>query len=242
MSSPIFPKDSYEDEELTAEEAAAMHAADALRPSAEEVEDLVQRVTERGKQEAKPEPIKPEDVHAEMGAASPMVDDLGSAVNQLFAGSGLPEVKLNEQEKDRFFMAALEDKPFELDVLLRGGKMKLRFTTLTICQRQMAMLYAQTESKGGMEMFMPAIQHVHILFQLKSINGMAKWMAPHVDAASPSVATIEEIRAAIDKDIRPMNEMHWSAILSAWRVFEAKCILAQKGITDENFWHPATGA
>lgn len=231
--------DDEEDEELTGDEAAA---ARALRPSEEEIENLVSRVAERAKGELPPPPVTPEDIHAEMGPASPLVDDLGSAVNRLFDNSGLPSVTLTDAEKDLFFNAALHNKQFELEIPLRGGTMKIRFKTLTIAERAAAMHYAERASSGGVYLMLPAIQQAHLLLHTVAINGVAPWEAPTIDPELPVGSTFDAMSSAVAKHMASMNEMRWAALLTAWRIFEAKCILAQKGISDENFWQPAVAA
>lgn len=195
--------------------------------------------------ESEPYPT-PEDL---MGVANPKLDTLVTQMDRLLRDTGLPSVELTEDEKDEFCNAVMEDRAFRCKLtfpLRKGLMLSTEWRSLKLYEREAAYqasyeLTPNTPNVGINQLeLITNLQRVHVLLQLQAVNGRSPWSSELKIEVTQDVRTAGKTLAEFARTcLRDMSEVRWSTLLTAWKMFEAKFILAQGHANDPNFWQPA---
>jgi len=159
------------------------------------------------------------------------------------------EVKVDEEERERFVRAALHDAPMWFDAQIDGVGATVRVVIppdsfSTAVARALDFWDKDTlDTKSNMQWYL-AFQQVHAWFQIREINGLpTPWAEEHFPEGEPHMSL-----SAIRKFIRypanfdmffTMSPVRWRMITEAMRIAELKYKMCMDAGHDRDFFTSA---
>lgn len=162
--------------------------------------------------------------------ASPFMDPLQPSIKA--------KVELTAEDKENFFKAFLADRPYVEDILLFGGKVRLKLATMTLQQNtDVFRQIAHDQDKGiakTEDTYFIKVTLYRFSQSLMELDG--KVFCPEISAASHSEkegVTYVKVRAeTLEK--WPLYKL--GVILEAFKEFEQKVLALSQAALSKDFW------
>jgi hypothetical protein len=167
------------------------------------------------------EEVKP----AEPAVKTPRVDPLAEI-----------KKKLTDEEKERFFKAFLSDQPFEDEVVVFHGKLKIKFHTLNVAQNNAVLTQQRYDLEAGMvrtdDSYVIQVIQYRLAASLISINDEP--FCPSIDESTPTEKNTTYLMERVE-EMKKWQMFKLSNITDAFNGFEVKVVALTEESFKENF-------
>lgn len=152
------------------------------------------------------------------------------------------KVDVNETERALFVKSLLNDQPFTLTIELYNGQLQVEIRSRTVHEQRRIFDVLNLDRKDkvydpeDMAYTITRLQQSCLVLMVRRINGQL-----FSEAAIPDTASVEEARKVLHpalEKLSSMNQIRWTGLLNAMRVFESKCAKLCTEAANPDFWKP----
>ena len=196
--------------------------------------------------EPEPEEAKKDD-RVETSVAEPFTpktENLNDFLAWTFKADGIPDVSVDDLEKNIFFKALLNETSFELDIqfeLIEPYSVAVRGLNAFEQKLIAAALKIDTDEKQieGMHGFATLMQQYCLLYQVLRVNNKP---FDNIETDKNSTWTFKEhvdyLRARMRNTVDKLPTYKLMLLIKAVIIFEIKQKLLHDGLVNRNFWKP----
>jgi len=161
----------------------------------------------------------------------------------VFTSPDEASVSVEQEEKDIFFKAVLNDDPVVMDIKVSLGPNPIPVRCRSLSNFEIDVIYAAIDkdrSAGNIvstAQFMTMLQRYSIMLQVSSFNTKSLNAVSVTGLEIPEA--VEELQSKYNALVQGVDQARWQVILTALRLFSIKLKICNDNILNENFWCPA---
>jgi len=192
-------------------------------------EAAVSNETAEKRQVIEPDPV--------VGAESPdtaLVKEALAPVN---------DIEVTEEEKTIYLKSLLTDELTRFSISLYGGRLKYELRTRSMYEQRRVLdiindrIVNDEAVKNNLVKQFDMMQRYFALLMVERINGVL-FSELHLEPGQTLEQHYQIMVAADAKAFSKMNNLCWTAMLTAMRQFESKCVKLAEHAVNEDFWKP----
>lgn len=146
---------------------------------------------------------------------------------------------ISEQDKERFFKSIISDQPYEEELSVFDGKLKLKFRVMTVQENtdivKQIILDKENGEAGDNDAYLIRISVYRLALSLIEINGetYSKITKDNYEELDPDADSYIVARA---KPMLSWSTPKLSSYLDAFQQFELKMVKLTSEVQNVNFW------
>ena len=172
------------------------------------------------------------------------VSKLGTFNAMVHAHDKVPEI--TDEERERYFDCFFEDKPFQLNIPLMGGRSNVSIRDLTQYERKVVEAAIYKAMEGHKDdflsgMFYTVTAQYYVSMAVCKLNDKPfglQFETPEVESYDTIEQDVNRLHEFTQKHISGMNSTKFSVLLRAAQEFDVKNKILANTALNEDFWNP----
>jgi hypothetical protein len=168
-------------------------------------------------------------------------DETQAIISEAFVPT--KDIACTDMEKELFLKAVLTDSPIRLPIMFYNGKLKIEIRSRTVHEQRRCFDAVEMDKKDGLfgaEDLAMAVTRLHYYLAALMVERYDGQLFSEltIPTGNPVTDDVQKMRKFVTEKLEGMNQLKWSTILNALRIFEHKCSRLNTEAANEDFWKP----